>query len=58
MIRYPCPVCAKRVCDSTKKLALAKLTKANEREADMAIKCRGCKNQIAVAVIAYALQDT
>lgn len=51
MIRYPCPVCAQRVCDSTKVLLLSKLTKENEGKIDMAIKCHNCKNQIAVTVL-------
>ena len=50
MIRYPCPICSKRACDSNKNLSLAKLSKSNECKADIIIKCQSCKNSLAVKV--------
>lgn len=50
LIQYPCPVCAKRACDSGKALQLAKLSKTNEGKADVIIKCKNCKNALAVKV--------
>ena len=50
MIKYTCPVCNKRACDSFKKLKLAKLSKSNEYKADIVIKCNNCKNTLAVKV--------
>ena len=50
MIQYPCPICSKRVCDSSKVLYLSKLSKCNENMADMIIKCKNCKNSLAVKV--------
>ena len=50
MIQYPCPICSKRACDSNKILHLAKLSAQNEEQADIIIKCRNCKNAVAVIV--------
>ena len=50
MIKYPCPVCNKRACDSEKELHLSKLTNANAEKADVIIKCQNCKNTLAVEV--------
>ena len=50
MIKYPCPICSKRACDSNKLLSLAKLSKSNESKADVIIKCQNCKNALAVKV--------
>ena len=50
MNQYPCPVCHKRACDSSKTLKLAKLSKSNESKADVIIKCQNCKNSLAVKV--------
>ena len=50
MIRYPCPICGKRACDSCKILFLDKLSKNNESKADIVIKCQSCKNSLAVEV--------
>lgn len=50
MIKYPCPICSKRACDSNKVLSLAKLSKSNETKADVIIKCQNCKNALAVKV--------
>lgn len=50
MIKYPCPICNKRACDSSKHLLLAKLSKSNEGKADVIIKCQNCKNTLAVKV--------
>ena len=51
MTKYPCPICNKRICDSTKELSIAKLSKSNERKADIVIKCHICKNELSVKVI-------
>lgn len=50
MTQYPCPICNKRACDSSKHLLLAKLSKSNEHKADIIIKCQNCKNALAVKV--------
>ena len=50
MIQYPCPICAKRACDSIKVLNIYKLSKNNENEADIVIKCHNCKSLLAVTV--------
>ena len=50
MIKYQCPVCSKRACDSEKTLSLAKLTSSNETQADVIIKCQCCKSTLAVNV--------
>lgn len=50
MIKYPCPVCNKRACDSNKALKIFKLSKSNESKADVIIKCQNCKNTLAVKV--------
>ena len=59
MIKYPCPICSKRACDSSKNLRLAKLSKGNEFKADVIIKCQNCKNTLAVKVNkdAFALEQ-
>ena len=48
MIKYPCPICNRRACDSNKYLSLAKLSENNESRADVVIKCQNCKNTLAV----------
>ena len=60
MIKYPCPICNKRACDSRKTLKLAKLSKSNENKADIIIKCHNCKNSLAVKVTkdAFVLEQT
>ena len=50
MTKYLCPVCNKRACDSNKILNLARLSKSNEANADVVIKCQNCKNTLAVNV--------
>ena len=50
MIQYPCPVCTKRACDSIKILSIYKMSKSNENEADIVIKCHNCKSLLAVTV--------
>lgn len=50
MIKYPCPVCGKRACDSNKMLSITKLTNGNEANADIIIKCRVCKNALVIKV--------
>lgn len=50
MTKYPCPVCGRRACDSTKSVSLAKLSKSNENKADVVIKCQNCKNELAVKI--------
>ena len=49
-MKYPCPICNKRACDSYKTLKLAKLSKTNEYKADVIIKCHNCKTPLAVKV--------
>lgn len=51
VLKYPCPLCNKRACDSYKTLKLAKLSKSNEYKADIIIKCHNCKNPLAVKVV-------
>ena len=51
MIKYQCPICSKRACDSSKRLSLEKLSESNETRADVIIKCQCCKNTIAVSVL-------
>ncbi len=55
MIKYPCPICNRRACDSNKYLSLAKLSENNESRADVVIKCQNCKNTLAVKVLANAV---
>ena len=50
MTKYPCPVCSKRACDSEKLLFLTKLSDSNVSSADVIIKCRSCKNSLAVRI--------
>ena len=50
MKKYLCPICNKRACDSNKMLNLARLSKSNEDNADIVIKCQNCKNTLAVNV--------
>ena len=50
MNKYPCPVCNRRACDSSKHLSITKLSESNERQADIIIKCQNCKNTLAVNV--------
>ena len=50
MLRYPCPMCGFRACDSNKFLKLEQLTEDNLNDADMIIKCQKCKNRLVVNV--------
>ena len=50
MIRYSCPICTRRACDSNKVIVLDKLSADNENTADIVIKCQNCKNLLAVTV--------
>ncbi len=50
MTKYICPICSKRACDSNKSLQLAKLSPNNEDKADVIIKCKNCKNTLAIKV--------
>ena len=50
MIQYSCPICGKRVCDSHKSLRLAKLSPDNADTADIMVKCKNCKNILAINV--------
>ena len=50
MIEYKCTVCNKRVCDSSKALNIIELSKINADKADIIIKCKNCRNRIAVKV--------
>lgn len=50
MTQYICPICGKRVCDSHKSLHLAKLSPDNEDKADIIVKCKNCKNILAIKV--------
>ena len=51
MIKYLCPICDKRACDSNKNLSIMKASQTNEKQADIIIKCHCCKNTLAVKVI-------
>lgn len=53
MTKYICPICSKRACDSNKPLKIAKLSKTNEDNADVIIKCKNCKNALAINVNSY-----
>ena len=55
MTKYPCPVCSRRACDSEKLLSLAKLSDSNQSSADVIIKCRSCKNSLAVRITSEPL---
>ena len=50
MIKYLCPICNKRACDSTKNLSITKVSQINEKQADIIIKCHCCKNTLAINV--------
>ena len=50
MTQYQCPLCGRRACDSSKVLQLAKLSSTNEALADIVIKCRCCKNTLAIKI--------
>lgn len=45
-----CPVCEKRICDSDKKLTVTKASENDTANADLVIKCRNCKNQLAIRI--------
>lgn len=47
---YPCPVCNKRACDSNKTITISKLSEGNSERADIIIKCKNCKNILAVKI--------
>lgn len=55
MLRYPCPICGLRACDSNKFLKLAQLKEDNSNNADLIIKCQKCKNLLAVNVVGKIL---
>ena len=44
-------MCEKRVCDSDKRISVAKLSKSNMDKADLVIKCNNCKNALAVKIL-------
>lgn len=51
MTEYPCPVCGRRACDSEKALILtACRTEEDGKDADVCIKCKGCKSILAIQV--------
>ena len=50
MTQHPCPICTKRACDSIKTLHIYKLSRSNEKDADIVIKCHNCKSLLAVMV--------
>lgn len=50
MTKYLCPVCNKRACDSNKILNLKMFSKNDEETADVVIKCKNCKNTLAVCI--------
>ena len=50
MNKYLCPICNKRACDSGKSLFLEKLTDFSQITADIIIKCKCCKNALAVVI--------
>lgn len=52
MIQYMCPICNKRICDSEKNLRLEKHSEENSATAAVIIKCRNCKNSVAIEVVA------
>ena len=49
-MKYPCPICNRRACDSCKTLHLTRLSQSNENSADVIIKCNNCKTTLAVNV--------
>jgi hypothetical protein len=49
-MKYPCPICNRRACDSFKPLHLTRLSQSNEKSADVIIKCNNCKTTLAVNV--------
>ena len=50
MNKYLCPICNKRACDSSKNIQLIKLSDFNQTTADIIIKCKCCKNTLAVII--------
>lgn len=50
MTAVPCPICKKRLLDSNKSLMIAKLSKNNEKTADIVVKCQQCKNCLAIKI--------
>lgn len=51
MLRYLCPMCGLRACDSNKFLKIAQFKEDNLNSADIIIKCQKCKNLLAVNVM-------
>ncbi|GEM_PF-1819434 len=47
---YPCPICNRRACDSNKTITISKLSDSNSEKADIIIKCKNCKNILAVKI--------
>ena len=50
-MKYFCPICGKRICDSNKMLTLSRLSEENAEDADVALKCHICKKEIALFLI-------
>ena len=50
-MKYFCPICGKRICDSSKTLTLSRLSEENENIADVALKCHVCKNKLAIFIV-------
>ena len=51
MTEYPCPVCGRRTCDSENALILtACRTEKGGKDADVYIKCKGCKSILGIKV--------
>ena len=51
MKKIPCPVCSKRICDSDKKIKIARLSNSNKDKADLVIKCNNCKSTLSVKIL-------
>ena len=56
-VKYFCPICNKRACDSNKKLEIRRLSTTNESKADVLIKCHNCKSSLAVNVYDTSLMS-
>jgi DNA-directed RNA polymerase subunit RPC12/RpoP len=51
MTEYLCPICGKRVCDSSKELKIAKQSNGNTEKADVIIKCKVCKSRLSIKIL-------
>lgn len=51
MRSYPCPICGSRVCDSDRILDIQKLSNEATDNVDLAIKCKVCKNRLAIRLL-------